>query len=123
LLVGPGLAYRQGRRPSGTVVPGPGCARTNVATGAAYRTLTTTDGSYTLPGLQPGDYTSTAECNEDRIRHHLLSEYSQRELGSIDRDELQTLLDGKAQQGLSFSTVDHLRRDLKQIFNIAVVEG
>lgn len=66
---------------------------------------------------------STADCNEDRIRHHLLSEYSHRELGSIDRDELQTLLDRKAQQDFSFSTVDHLRWDLTQMFTMAVVEG
>lgn len=66
---------------------------------------------------------STADCNEDRIRYHLLSEYSRRELGSIDRDELQALLDRKAQQGLSFSTVDHLRWDLTQIFNMAVTES
>lgn len=66
---------------------------------------------------------STAESNEDRIRHHLLSEYSRRELGSIDRDELQALLDRKAQQGLSFSTVDHLRWDLTQIFAMALTES
>ncbi|HEX5483836.1 MAG TPA: tyrosine-type recombinase/integrase [Terriglobia bacterium] len=66
---------------------------------------------------------STADCNEDRIRHHLLSEYSRRELGSIDRHEVQALLDRKAQQGLSFSTVDHLRWDLTQIFNMALTES
>ncbi len=66
---------------------------------------------------------STAGCNEDRIRHPLLSEYSRRELGSIDRHELQALLDRKAQQGLSFSTVDHLRWDLTQIFNMALTEN
>jgi len=66
---------------------------------------------------------STAENNADRVRHHLLSEYSRREIGSIDRDELQALLDRKAQHHLSFSTVDHLRWDLKQIFDMALVEG
>lgn len=66
---------------------------------------------------------STADSNEDRIRHHLLSEFSRRELGSIDRHELQALLDRKAQQGLSFSRVDHLRWDLTQIFNMALTES
>lgn len=66
---------------------------------------------------------STAYSNEDRIRHHLLSEFTRREIGSLSRDELQALLDRKADQGLSFSTVDHLRWDLRQIFNMAVAEG
>ena len=42
---------------------------------------------------------------------------------SFKRDELQTLLDAKAGAGLSFSTVDHLRWDIKQIFDMAVSEG
>jgi hypothetical protein len=44
-----------------------------------------------------------------------------RELSGFKRDELQDLLDEKAQT-LSFSVVDHLRWDLKQIFDMAVAE-
>jgi hypothetical protein len=51
------------------------------------------------------------------------SEFSVRTLGSFTRDELQSFLDSKAQRGLSFSTVDHLRWDLKQILDMAVAEG
>ncbi len=42
---------------------------------------------------------------------------------SFRRDELQDLLDEKAKAGLSFSVVDHLRWDMKQIFDMAVAEG
>ncbi|MEZ5404577.1 MAG: replication initiator protein A [Bryobacteraceae bacterium] len=43
-------------------------------------------------------------------------------LTGFRRDELQDLLDAKA-KALSFSVVDHLRWDLKQIFDMAVAEG
>ena len=66
---------------------------------------------------------STAETNEYRIRRHLTPEFDQRRLDSIRRDELQGVLDQKAVSGLSFSTVDHLRWDLNQIFSMAVAEG
>jgi site-specific recombinase XerD len=36
---------------------------------------------------------------------------------------LQDLLDRKVKDGLSFSVVDHLRWDMKQIFDMAVAEG
>ena len=65
---------------------------------------------------------STVMTNEDRLAHHLTSEFDPRSLGSFDRDELQALLDRKGQT-LSFSVVDHLRWDLKQIFDMAVAEG
>jgi len=65
---------------------------------------------------------STTMTNEDRLAHHLTSEFDARLLGSFDRDELQALLDRKS-QALSFSVVDHLRWDLKQIFDMAVAEG
>lgn len=64
-----------------------------------------------------------AQSNEDRIRQHLLSRYFRRELGSMDHHELQALLDRKAQQGFSSSTVDCLRWDLTQIFNMALTES
>jgi integrase len=65
---------------------------------------------------------STTMTNEDRLAHHLTSAFDARLLGSFDRDELQALLDRKSAT-LSFSVVDHLRWDLKQIFDMAVAEG
>jgi hypothetical protein len=65
---------------------------------------------------------STTMTNEDRLGHHLTSEFGARLLGSFGRDELQAFLDRKGQV-LSFSVVDHLRWDLKQIFDMAVAEG
>ena len=66
---------------------------------------------------------STALTNEDRIEHHLVSEFGQGTLGSFNREQLQAFLDRKGASGLSFSVVDHLRWDLKQIFDMAVAEG
>jgi integrase len=66
---------------------------------------------------------STAVTNEERIRNHLIPEFGESTLGSFDRERLQKLLDEEAAAGLSFSTVDHLRWDLKQIFDMAVAEG
>jgi len=54
---------------------------------------------------------------------HLVSIFGDRELSGIKRDQLQDLLDAKANGGLSFSVVDHLRWDLRQIFEMAVSEG
>ena len=42
---------------------------------------------------------------------------------SFRRDELQDLLGPEGEGALSFSVVDHLRWDLKQIFDMAVAEG
>lgn len=67
---------------------------------------------------------STRENNVNRIEVHLVEAYRERQLVSFKRDELQDLLDLKAKKdGLSFSTVDHLRWDLKQIFDMALAEG
>ena len=66
---------------------------------------------------------STIGTNDSRIRFHLMSEFSRRHLGEFNRDQLQNFLDRKAASGLSFSTVNHLRWDLRQIFNMAVAEG
>jgi integrase len=66
---------------------------------------------------------STAMTNEDRLKNHLTSEFGGTTLGVFNRDQLQAFLDAKAERGLSFSTVDHLRWDLKQIFDMAVAEG
>ena len=64
---------------------------------------------------------STEENNVNRIAVHLVGAYRERHLGSFRRDELQDLLDLKAKT-LSFSMVDHLRWDLKQIFDMVVAE-
>ncbi len=66
---------------------------------------------------------SSAMTNEGRLRIYLLSALSDRTLGSFTRDELQGFLDDKAAAGLSFSTVAHLRWDLRQILRMAVAEG
>jgi integrase len=65
---------------------------------------------------------STAENNKQRIRTHLVTPYRERPLPSFKRDELQDLLDAKAKTH-SFSVVDHLRWDAKQIFDMAIAEG
>ena len=67
---------------------------------------------------------STRENNVNRISVHLVAALRDRELSCFRRDELQDLLDLKAKgDGLSFSVVDHLRWDIKQIFDMAVAEG
>ena len=66
---------------------------------------------------------STRENNVNRVSVHLVAAFKDRELSSFRRDELQDLLDLKAKGGLSFSVVDHLRWDLKQVFDMAVAEG
>jgi integrase len=67
---------------------------------------------------------STRENNVNRVSVHLVAPYGDRELSGFRRDELQDLLDLKAKKdGLSFSVVDHLRWDMKQIFDMAVAEG
>jgi len=59
--------------------------------------------------------------NLDRIQHHIVSVFGNRELRTLTRDELQRFLEGKA--SLSFSTTDHLRWDLKQMFDLAIGDG
>ena len=67
---------------------------------------------------------STRGSTMNRISIHLVADLRDRELSGLKRDELQDLLDLKARkESLSFSTVDHLRWDLKQIFDMAVAEG
>jgi integrase len=66
---------------------------------------------------------STVMTNRDRIRRDLIPDFSERMLPGLTRDELQAFLDSKAGAGLSFSTVDHMRWDLKQILAMAVAEG
>jgi integrase len=66
---------------------------------------------------------STRMTVEYRVKFHIASEFGERKLDSITREELQSFLERKAEAGLSFSTVDHLRWDLHQIFSLAVSEG
>ena len=65
---------------------------------------------------------STKDNNVNRVSVHLVSKFGGLELSSFRRDALQDLLDEKATV-LSFSVVDHLRWDMKQIFDMAVAEG
>ncbi len=66
---------------------------------------------------------STRDNNVNRVTFHLISAFKDRELRSFRRDELQDLLDLKVNVPLSFSVIDHLRWDLKQIFDMALAEG
>jgi len=61
--------------------------------------------------------TSTRMTTEERIETHLVTEFENREMGTITDDELQALLDTKTD--LSFSVVDHLKWDLVDIFKMA----
>ncbi|MGA3133487.1 MAG: tyrosine-type recombinase/integrase [Terracidiphilus sp.] len=70
---------------------------------------------------------STRVNNMNRVRIHLVGIHQAGGLGTMvlgafRRDGLQDVLDDKA-KSLSFSTVDHLRWDLKQIFDLAMAEG
>jgi integrase len=65
---------------------------------------------------------STEGSNRNRIAVHLTAAFEDRDLLSFTRDGLQDFLDAKAAE-LSFSTVAHLRWDLKAIFDLAQAEG
>ena len=66
---------------------------------------------------------STRRNNMNRVNGNLVVSFRDRELTGFRRDELQAVLDRKAKDGLSFSVVDHLRWDMKQIFDMAIAEG
>ena len=74
-----------------------------------------------LPFYQRKWKTSTLMTNKDRIKREIIGAFGDRELRTFNRDELQDFLDSKA--SLSFSITDHLRWDLRQIFEMAVAEG
>src|SRR5262245_42345426 len=59
--------------------------------------------------------------NRDRVQREIVGPFGERELRTFTRDELQTFLDSKS--SMSFSTVDHLRWDFRQIFEMAISEG
>lgn len=65
---------------------------------------------------------STRANNVNRVSVHLVAGFGQCELSNFKRDGLQDLLDEKGKT-LSYSVVDHLRWDLKQIFDMALTEG
>ena len=52
----------------------------------------------------------------------MIEAFGERDMASLRRDELQDLLDRKSKTH-SFSVVDHLRWDVKQILDMAVAEG
>jgi hypothetical protein len=60
---------------------------------------------------------STRVNNMNRVRIHLVDCLGKMVLGAFKRDGLQDVLDDKA-RNLSFSTVDHLRWDLKQVLTL-----
>ncbi len=64
---------------------------------------------------------STLQTNTDRIQRDIVGPFGDREISSLTRQELQDCLDSKA--GLSFSTVDHLKWDFHQMFEMACAEG
>ena len=66
---------------------------------------------------------STAETTEDRIRYHLIGDLGKKDIASFRREYLQLYLDGKTKGKLSFSTVSHLRWDLRAIFRLAQQDG
>lgn len=65
---------------------------------------------------------STQGTSENRIRHHVLTELGDTALKDFTLRPLQGFLERKADAGLSFSVVDHLRWDLSAIFEMAVAE-
>ena len=67
--------------------------------------------------------TSTRGTTEDRINRHLVPRFKGIQLGEIKPTHLQQVLDEKANQGFSRNTVNHLRWDMKQIFEYAVSNG
>jgi integrase len=62
----------------------------------------------------------TAESRTTSIRHHILGAFGSRTVASLTRNELQQFLDKR--KTMAFTMVDHLRWDLKQIFDLAVAE-
>ena len=66
---------------------------------------------------------STAETTEDRIRYHLIGDLGKKDMASFRREHLQLYLDEKTAAKLSYSTVAHLRWDLRAIFRLAQQDG
>lgn len=66
---------------------------------------------------------STGMTNEARVESYLVTALGDEPLGKLTREGLQAFLDQKAADGLSFSTVAHMRWDLRQILRMAMTEG
>lgn len=64
---------------------------------------------------------STAGTTENRIQYHIVKELGGVAMETVTLTTLQEYLEGKAAT-LSFSVVDHLRWDLKSIFDMAIAE-
>ena len=64
---------------------------------------------------------STLATNRDQVGREIGGALGDRALAGLTRDDLQGFLDSKA--GLAYSTVSHLRWDLKQIFDVAMSDG
>jgi len=75
-----------------------------------------------LPFLRSKWKKSTAGTTENRIQHHLVTEFGEEKLSSLSLRGLQAFLNGKA-AALSRSVVAHLRWDLRAIFKLALAEG
>ena len=75
-----------------------------------------------LPFLRSKWKRSTAATTENRIHHHLGTEFGERRLTDLGLKELQVFLNGKAAT-LSRSVVAHLRWDLRSVFRLALAEG
>ena len=65
---------------------------------------------------------STQGTSENRIVHHIVKELGDTALKDFSMTGLQAFLEEKANAGLSFSVVDHLRWDLSAIFEMGVAE-
>jgi integrase len=65
---------------------------------------------------------STQGTSENRIMHHVVKALGDTALKDFSLTSLQAFLENKADEGLSFSVVDHLRWDLSAIFEMAVAE-
>jgi hypothetical protein len=63
---------------------------------------------------------STAGTSENRIQHHIVKGIGGDGMRDFSLTSLQAFLDRKADEGLSFSVVDHLRWDLSAIFEMAI---
>jgi integrase len=65
---------------------------------------------------------STTETEEYRLRAHLVKTIGDQLLHRVDRDRLQTVLNGAA-RAVGRDVLDHLRFRLKSIFDLAISEG
>jgi integrase len=66
---------------------------------------------------------STTMTTEAMIGTHLMAELGPRLLEELTREDLQGLLDRKAASGLSQSIVNHLRWQMRAIFELAMGDG